>query len=76
MRRFKYIHFVNTDTGLTSAWSCRNNASGKEMGTVAWYAPWRQYCFRAEPKSPYLSTELLEEITAFLAELMKSRGKK
>lgn len=43
---YKFIHFVEIEKkAKTSVWSCRNNRSNEELGTVYWYGAWRQYCF-------------------------------
>jgi hypothetical protein len=43
---YKYIHFVLIGSKTkTKIWECRNNRSKEALGTVKWYAPWRQYCF-------------------------------
>lgn len=76
--RYEYIHFVKIqDKPKTSVWSCRNNRSGRPLGIVEWYSPWRQYCYT--DCSPILaghavySRGCLADIAAFLAELAKER---
>lgn len=29
----------------TSEWSVWNHSYGERLGKIAWYGPWRQYCF-------------------------------
>lgn len=42
----KYLQFsVVQIRPKTLVWACRNLKSGALLGTVKWYAGWRQYCF-------------------------------
>jgi len=65
-REYKYIHFdLVAQKRKTSVWSCRNNASGEEIGRVQWYGPWRQYCFYPAWDSVF-SMGCLDDIRNFI----------
>lgn len=69
--RYQYIHFVRVgEKPKTSVWSCRNNRSGGELGTVEWYGPWRQYCFLPSGPSVY-SDGCLQDIQTFIEQIKK-----
>lgn len=67
--RYKYIHFVKVrdDNGI-KVWSCRNNHSGEELGTVVYYDPWRQYVYQPTVQAVY-SEGCLTDIADFLKQL-------
>lgn len=70
---YKYIHFVKVaDKPKTSVWSCRNNATGDELGEVRWYPDWRQSCYFPVIFAVY-SAGCLEDIQHFIGELKKER---
>lgn len=70
---FDYIRFFQFgDTGKTEIWSCLNIKSGKELGKVKWYGPWRQYCFSPSQPSVY-SAGCMEDIAGFIRILMDER---
>ena len=71
--QYQYIHFVKVaEKSKTSVWSCRNNDSGAELGTVQWYSPWRQYCCFPTAQAVY-SDSCLIGIAAFLGDLNDER---
>ncbi len=71
--KFEFIHFVKiADKPKTSVWSCRNNRSSGELGTVAWYSAWRQYIFEPSGPSVY-SKGCLDDIAGFIEQLESER---
>jgi len=75
--QYQYIHFVKVAEKAsvvrkTSEWSCRSNRNGAELGTVQWYAPWRQYCYEPTAQAVY-SDSCLIGIAAFLGGLNDER---
>lgn len=77
--QYKYITFSFgrvSESGRTSVWTCRNAKSGTILGTVAWYGPWRQYCFYPSSiKALVFSAGCLQDIQHFLAMCQKEHGK-
>jgi len=74
--RYEYFHFLKTkDKAKTSVWECRNNRSGKIIGLVQWYGPWRQYCYFSFIHGVY-SSGCLSDIRNFIkaAEELRKRG--
>jgi hypothetical protein len=44
--RFIHVNFTLKEMkGKTKVWTCRSNYNDHILGEVAWYAPWRKYCF-------------------------------
>ena len=73
MKEYKYIRFVKiNEKPKTSVWSCLNKSSGTELGTVGWYAPWRQYCFFNRVQAVY-SAGCLNDIADFIKSAMEER---
>lgn len=71
--KYKFIHMVKVaEKPKTSIWSCRNNRSGEELGTIKWYGPWRQYCFFPLPNCIF-NNGCLEDIKKKISELMAQR---
>ena len=69
-----YLNFVegpNSASGLTKTWNVVSGAV--HLGRVAWYAPWRRYCFFPEGNT-VLDYSCTLEIAAFLHEEMIKRG--
>lgn len=72
---YEYIYFEKVkDFPKTSVWICRNSNSGKPLGVVKWYGPWRQYCYFTLDQSFY-SVGCMADISAFIGELMGERKK-
>jgi hypothetical protein len=75
--QFRWIHFepksvkaknpILGGTDKADTWSCRNNHSGGELGIVAWYGPWRMFCFI--PEDSLFSADCLRDIKDFLEAL-------
>lgn len=70
---FAYMVFVEVPTEKkTKTWRCLNKGSRFQLGTVAWYAPWRQYCyFNFIPKDDTINQAVfnkgcLDDISSFL----------
>ena len=74
---YKYIHFVVVEEKpKTKVWSCRNNHSATELGRVAYYGPWRQYCFLpSEFEMLVFSAGCLDDISDFVKRLNDERKK-
>jgi len=75
MSEYKYIRFVEPEPKQprkTSIWSCLNKKSNTELGTVRWYAPWRQYCFFNRVQAVY-SAGCLDDISDFIKRAMEER---
>lgn len=75
---YRYIHFVEVEKKpKTSVWSCRNNRTGRPLGIVEWYGPWRQYCYSSTgpPVAGRVvySEGCLADIIAFLKQLSYAR---
>jgi hypothetical protein len=76
---YKYIHFVEKSdlNKKTKNFCCLNNSRGASylLGSVHWYAPWKEYCFfpRAEV---VFSGGCLKDINDFLEQLKAEREEK
>ncbi len=69
---YQYIHFEQQPSrGITSRWLCLNKS--EELGEVAWYGPWRQYCFMPSSDELVFSPGCLSDILDFLHQLEKQR---
>ena len=74
--QYQYIHFEKVaDKPRTSVWSCRNNRSGGELGTIRWYYQWRQYCYFPTAQAVY-SVGCLADIQAFVVALANAQKEK
>jgi len=67
--RYKFIHFGKMSDD-PEVWICNNNRTGKALGYIEYYKPWRQMCFH-----PYAGTVFSDEchrdIAHFLGQLLK-----
>ncbi len=75
MNEYKYIYFTEVlpeRLHKTFTWICRNKKSDEELGTVRWYAPWRQYCFFNRVQAVY-SAGCLDDISNFIKKSMEER---
>jgi hypothetical protein len=72
--RYQFIHMLQVPSrGTTSRWQVCNNRSGDELGIIAWYGSWRQYCF--EPSGPTVySAGCLDDISHFIGQLKAERS--
>ena len=67
--KFEYVHFDLIEEKLkTKVYSCSNNRSKTELGTVKWYPPWRQYCYFPTIQAVY-SKGCLNDIEMFIEQL-------
>jgi hypothetical protein len=68
-REYKYFRIVETaQKPKTKVFSVINKSSGFELGTIAWYGPWRQYCFLPEGNTVF-SKGCLKDIEDFINEM-------
>ena len=48
MKEYQYFTVKrrgSSKSGKTHIYDCENVSSGQVIGTIAWYGPWRCYCF-------------------------------
>ncbi len=57
----------------TTVWSILNKSSEIEIGRIAWYAPFRQYCFFTTNADAVFNIGCIADITAFIEKLMQDR---
>jgi len=74
---YKYIHFIEDAVSerrekKTKVFYCMNNSGNYALGSVRWYAPWRQYCF-FPVASLVFSGGCLKDINDFLEQLKAER---
>ena len=70
----KHIEFrVVKEKAKTKVWGIYAKASGDLIGDVSWYAPWRQYCFEAEPRTVWAGS-CLQDVASFIKEQMEARA--
>ena len=68
---YKHIFFEEISLPRkTKTFVVRNKAINSLLGTVKWYAPWRQYCFFPTPSDLVFSATCLADIQDFIRELM------
>lgn len=73
--RYQYIFFTEVialKKRKTQVWRCFNVHSYGILGTVKWYAHWRQYCFFPEMGTVF-NRECMVNINSFITQLMKAR---
>ena len=69
----KYMTFhLISQTQKTQKWAIFNNQSDYLLGEIAWYGPWRQYCFYPEAGSVF-NNGCLTTILGFIARLKANR---
>lgn len=82
---YQYIYFIERPNPgkKTKRYTCHNNRSSIELGTVRWESKWRQYVFEVplvQPEYPawwvYFSRGCLRDIIDFIDQLMEERKKK
>jgi hypothetical protein len=80
-KEYEYVTMVEVADSLpktkTKIFHVRNRKSGDMLGSVQWYAPWRQYCFMVQPspvKGFVFSRGSLEDIAGFVGGLMDERA--
>ena len=57
---FRVVETARVPAGKTSSWSVVSK-KGPELGIIAWYGPWRAYCFFPESDTVW-SAGCLEEL--------------
>ena len=70
---FRWI--AKSPSGKTDAWRVISKSSDKILGTIYWYAPWRQYSFAPEPGTVF-NRECLRDLAEFLETVMAKRAGK
>ncbi len=71
---FPYITFSRLpQKGITENWQCENKKSGVVLGRVAWYGPWRNYCFFPAGGGLVFSTGCMGDISTFINQLAADR---
>ena len=69
--KFEYIYFVHiAKKSKTHVYECRNIKSGDRLGTISWFAPWRQYCFFPAAARVF-NMGCLEDIKTFIKDSME-----
>lgn len=69
---FISFRLIPTPGRKTSTWQVVSKSHGDLLGTISWYAGWRQYVFEAEPGCVF-SDGCLASVVAFLAEQKMAR---
>lgn len=68
--QYQFISFKKIEmVGIFSRWYVKNNISKQSIGVVAWYAPWKQYCFFPNSSQIVLSGGCMIDIKNFMIEL-------
>lgn len=70
-----YLRFTETDPPRprkTLLVRVENNEDGSYLGVIAWYSPWRQYCFFAGDGCVF-HRGCLETITSRIVKMMQAR---
>jgi hypothetical protein len=70
----RYLIFVRTQPPgrKTPIVQVCSRSSGNLLGVVAWFGPWRQFCFRPERQTVF-NVECMTDIQAKIAELKAER---
>lgn len=73
LTKYEYIHMeIVEKKPKTNVWNIFSNSSNDVLGGVAWYAPWRQYCFYAK-EGCIFNAGCLCDIQNFIDNLMIER---
>ena len=76
MPKPKHIEFDYVgSTSKTDIWNVLSISTEFILGKIAWYGPWRQYCFYPSPNSVFNIT-CMSDISIKIKELMDDRRKK
>lgn len=72
----QYLHFTDSPSksGKTVVSLVTSVSSGDLLGQVAWYGPWRQYCFYPASSTVW-NVGCLEAVNTKIADLMMERRK-
>lgn len=72
---YKFIHFkVIRELPKTKVWGIFNNRTKVQLGGVAWYPPWRQYCFYGADTNSVFNVGCLNDIIDFMKQLGNGGG--
>jgi hypothetical protein len=77
IKKTEYLTFDSTvPEGMkTNVISVVNNRSGDEIGKIAWYSPWRQYCFLPKGNTVW-NLQCMRDVLSIINQLMgERRGK-
>ncbi len=71
---YKYLNFFHysTDPDTKKVNYVCVNKSGEHLGFIAWYAPWRQYCYFDTSNAVYAKS-CLKDIATFIIQLSKAQ---
>ncbi len=69
--KYKYINFTEVEAEPKNRWNCRNNRPGDLLGTVEWYAKWKQYEFIPQYGMGF-TIECLLDIADFIKQLERN----
>lgn len=78
IKKTEYLIFDSTQPeGMkTNVVSVTNIKSGTEIGKIAWYSPWRQYCFLPKGNTVW-NIQCMRDVLFVINKLMEERrGKK
>ncbi len=66
---YRYIYFIEVENPgkKTKIWTCYNNETGKQVGTVRWNGGWWKYTFKTEGIVEF-DHICYDDISAFLQE--------
>ena len=69
-----YIDYVLVDEKpKTDVFTVFSRSSLEELGTIKWYAPWRQYCFFPESGTVF-NVSCLNDVNHFIEQLRQQRN--
>lgn len=69
--RYKFINMEKIEN--ENSWYVKNNRSGGILGKIAWYKPWRQYCFLPKAMTVF-NTGCLDDIKHFIGQISNKKG--
>lgn len=74
MGKKSFIEFTVVSRGKhkTGTWRVSNRKNGDDLGLIAWYPAWRQYCFLPTLGTVF-SSGCLDEIMDFINNAMKEK---
>ena len=72
MKSFLQFRSIPTVNQKTKKWDVCTLNGGVRLGTIAWYNPWRRYCFHTAVLPLVFDRACLVEISDFLDNQMES----
>lgn len=73
---YAYIAIVEEESsGKTKRYTVKNLKSGKNIGAIQWYAPWRQFCF-FPIEGTVFSSGCMKDIVHFIGKAMDEHAAK